>query len=88
MTFFYQIDNSQFFIQQVAMDFHNFTTKISVAYSNYTKFDDVYLPLDIKATIYETADETIQVDILYTNLRFEPVEINLSVPSTYQKIYP
>jgi len=88
ITFHYQIDNNQFFIQQVAIDFHNFPTKISVAYSNYTKFDDVYLPLDIKATIYETADETIQVDILYTNLRFEPVEINLSVPSTYQKIYP
>jgi len=88
MTFFYQIDNSQFFIQQVAMDFHNFTTKISVAYSNYTKFDDVYVHLDIKATIYETIDESIKVDIHYTNLRFEPVDINLHVPSTYQKIYP
>lgn len=88
ITFHYQIDNNQFFIQQVAMDFHNFPTKISVAYSNYTKFDDVYVPLNIKATIYETIDETVQVDINYTNFRFEPVDINLNVPSTYQKIYP
>ncbi|MGM0503751.1 MAG: DUF4292 domain-containing protein [Bacteroidota bacterium] len=87
VTLQYKVDNAQYFIRQVNFNFNNFPTKISIDYSNYTKFDDVYIPMDISSIIYEK-DQNIQVNIDFSDIRLEPVEITLKVPESYQKIYP
>jgi len=87
ITLEYKVDNEQFFIRHVNFNFNNFPTKISIDYSKYTKFDDVYIPMDISTIIYEK-DRNIHVDIDFSDIRLEPVEISLKVPESYQRIYP
>ncbi|MDY6800408.1 MAG: DUF4292 domain-containing protein [Bacteroidota bacterium] len=88
LTFYYQIDNKQFFIRTVDLKFHKIPQKISINYSNYTKFDKFFYPMDVSTNILHNGGETLQVDINYSDIRFEPVNITLNVPSSYHRIYP
>ncbi|HSH51202.1 MAG TPA: DUF4292 domain-containing protein [Bacteroidales bacterium] len=88
LTFHYQVDNEQYFIRGVSLNFHKLPQKISINYSNYTKFDQFFFPMDVSTTIFQKEEEAVQVDINYSDLRFEPVDITLKVPSSYHRIYP
>lgn len=88
LTFQYQVDNQQFFIQKVGLNFHKLPQKMSINYSNYTTFDKFIFPMDVSTIIFQNVDETVQVDINYSDLRFEPVDITLNVPSSYHRINP
>jgi len=88
LTFQYQVDNKQFFIRGVGLNFHKLPRKISINYSNYTKFDKLFFPMDVSTIIFQNGEEAVQVDINYSDLRFEPVVITLNVPSSYHRINP
>lgn len=88
LTFQYQVENQQFFIRDVGLNFHKWPQNISINYSNYTKFDEFFFPLDVSTIIFQNGEKTAQVDINYSDLRFEPVDITLNVPSSYHRIYP
>jgi len=88
LTFHYQVDNQQFFIRDVVLIFHKLPLKMSINYSNYTKFDKFFFAMDVSTIIFHNQDEAVQVEINYSDLRFEPVDITLNVPSSYQRINP
>ncbi|MEE4197644.1 MAG: DUF4292 domain-containing protein [Bacteroidales bacterium] len=87
ITYHFKIDQDNFFISRVQLNFHNLPKIITLDYSNYTKFDQFFIPMDISATISDQ-DKTIQVNINYSDMRIEPVQIKLIVPSSYHRIYP
>ncbi|MGC9375308.1 MAG: DUF4292 domain-containing protein [Bacteroidales bacterium] len=88
LTFKYQVDNQQFFIRDVDLIFHKLPLKMSINYSNYTKFDKFFIPMDVSTIISHKQEEAVQVEINYSDLRFEPVDITLNVPSSYNRINP